>query len=453
MRPFDEYYEEFSKTKKKNLQNFIDIARKIHRGEISFNQHKNVKKSNQNFIGVKRQRNDTTNNNNDIVGIIDDFIYTKRRIMNENEFEERVNFIKDKLNELIKEGIQMLNNNAFNAIVRLMRFMSCSRNFSNDTIKQSKIIEEVKEKMKSIIIMKLFDSSRIENELTEYETISSNELIAQIDSNEEYNSKESIKESQSVSESSMILSSGSKTDYEDLKTKIKIFPVDGNGLYNILQSICEIDNKDIKDNDDTAIKDARNNGGFTPRKELDDQPVLNGYLGPMWNGVKDNQAHIRYETQDVYDMMSETKNIVEESSNAISREQELNQLLDLHVNTDIDKQSMYNYFNEVQMNNEFDEETYTTWLNNMLETNFEDIFEYLLNKDDELETELEDIYAEPVEESKSVKTETVNSIDNIRPDAKKAMQKLLATIEPNADGNEYKLQQAAMTVIDLLDKE
>lgn len=209
----------------------------------------------------------------------------------------------------------------------------------------------------------------------------------------------------------------------------------------------------IKDNDDTAIKDARNNGGFTQRKELDDQPVLNGYLGPMWNGVKDNQAHIRYETQDVYDMMSETKNIVEESSNAISREQELNQLLDLHVNTDIDKQSMYNYFNEVQMNNEFDEETYTTWLNNMLETNFEDIFEYLLNKDDELETELEDIYAEPVEESKSVKTETVNSIDNIRPDAKKAMQKLLATIEPNADGNEYKLQQAAMTVIDLLDKE
>ena len=254
MRPFDEYYEEFSKTKKKNLQNFIDIARKIHRGEISFNQHKNVKKSNQNFIGVKRQRNDTTNNNNDIVGIIDDFIYTKRRIMNENEFEERVNFIKDKLNELIKEGIQMLNNNAFNAIVRLMRFMSCSRNFSNDTIKQSKIIEEVKEKMKSIIIMKLFDSSRIENELTEYETISSNELIAQIDSNEEYNSKESIKESQSVSESSMILSSGSKTDYEDLKTKIKIFPVDGNGLYNILQSICEIDNKDIKDNDDTKTK-------------------------------------------------------------------------------------------------------------------------------------------------------------------------------------------------------
>ena len=221
MRPFDEYYEEFSKTKKKNLQNFIDIARKIHRGEISFNQHKNVKKSNQNFIGVKRQRNDTTNNNNDIVGIIDDFIYTKRRIMNENEFEERVNFIKDKLNELIKEGIQMLNNNAFNAIVRLMRFMSCSRNFSNDTIKQSKIIEEVKEKMKSIIIMKLFDSSRLVNELTEYETISSNELIAQIDSNEEYNSKESIKESQSVSESSMILSSGSKTDYEDLKTKIK----------------------------------------------------------------------------------------------------------------------------------------------------------------------------------------------------------------------------------------
>ena len=255
LRPFDEYYEEFSKTKKKNLQNFIDIARKIHRGEISFKQDKNIKKSNHNLIGVKRQRNDTTNTNNDIVGIIDDFIYTKRRIMNENEFEERVNVIKDKLNELIKEGIPILNNNAFNAIVRLMRFMSCSRNFSNDTIKQSQIIDEVKENMKSIIIRKLFDSTRIEEELTEYDTISSNELIAQIDSNEEEcNSKESIKESQSVSESSMNLSSGSKTDYEDLKTKIKIFPVDGNGLYTILQSLCEINNKDIKDNEDTKTK-------------------------------------------------------------------------------------------------------------------------------------------------------------------------------------------------------
>lgn len=162
----------------------------------------------------------------------------------------------------------------------------------------------------------------------------------------------------------------------------------------------------IKDNDDSAMKTARNNGGFTHRKELDDQPILNGYLGPMWDGVKDNQAHIRYETQGVYDMMAETKDIIEESSNAISREQELNQLLDLHAGTDIDKQAMYNNFNEVQMNNEFDEEVYTTWLNNMLETNFEDIFEYLLNKDDELENELEDIYAEPVEESKSIKTES-----------------------------------------------
>lgn len=252
MRPFDEYFEQFSKTKKKNLQNFIDIARKIHRGEISFSQHKNIKKNNQSFIGVKRQRNDTNNNNNDIVGIIDDFIYTKRRILNENEFEERVNAIKDKLNELYKEGIQTMNNNAFNAIVKLMRFMSCSRNFSNDTIKQTNVIDELKDRMKSIIISKLFDSTHIEDELTECESISSNELIAQINSNEEeYDSKESIKENQSVSESSMNLSSGSKTDYEDLKTKIKIFPVDSNGLYNILQSICE---KEIEDSNDTKTK-------------------------------------------------------------------------------------------------------------------------------------------------------------------------------------------------------
>jgi hypothetical protein len=40
-------------------------------------------------------------------------------------------------------------------------------------------------------------------------------------------------------------------------------------------------------------------GGCVPRKELDNQPKVEGYLGPMWDGDK-----LRYETQEVYDMLS-----------------------------------------------------------------------------------------------------------------------------------------------------
>lgn len=62
-----------------------------------------------------------------------------------------------------------------------------------------------------------------------------------------------------------------------------------------------------------------------PRKELDDQPTVDGYLGPMWDGIRyivDGEmkygfelteaqkeglptvAILRYETQAVYDILS-----------------------------------------------------------------------------------------------------------------------------------------------------
>ena len=51
----------------------------------------------------------------------------------------------------------------------------------------------------------------------------------------------------------------------------------------------------------------RNNGALVPREELDDQLQFEGYLGPMYNGTDKNGKHIiRYETQEVYDMMSES---------------------------------------------------------------------------------------------------------------------------------------------------
>lgn len=44
----------------------------------------------------------------------------------------------------------------------------------------------------------------------------------------------------------------------------------------------------------------RRKGACVPRKELDNQPLVDGYLSPMWDG-----GMLRYETQEVYDMLSD----------------------------------------------------------------------------------------------------------------------------------------------------
>lgn len=46
-------------------------------------------------------------------------------------------------------------------------------------------------------------------------------------------------------------------------------------------------------------EELRKQGACVHRAELDDQPVYTGWLGPMWDGGK-----LRYETQEVYDMLS-----------------------------------------------------------------------------------------------------------------------------------------------------
>ena len=133
-----------------------------------------------------------------------------------------------------------------------------------------RFIRETKEKMKNIIVSKLFDCSHLEEEiLSEKENkdykekdkklidISPIELINQINSTLEESddspketkickdlSKDS-KDSQSVSESSINLSSGTKTDYDDLKNKIRISPLDNISLHNILKSFIVSDSIDI----------------------------------------------------------------------------------------------------------------------------------------------------------------------------------------------------------------
>lgn len=52
------------------------------------------------------------------------------------------------------------------------------------------------------------------------------------------------------------------------------------------------------------LSQIRNMGGLCRRSELDNKPVFEGYLGPMWDGEEDGVATLRYETQEVYDMLS-----------------------------------------------------------------------------------------------------------------------------------------------------
>ena len=56
------------------------------------------------------------------------------------------------------------------------------------------------------------------------------------------------------------------------------------------------------------LTEIRNRGGVCHRAELDNKPIVSGYLSPMYNGcrVEDftDVICIRYETQEVYDMLS-----------------------------------------------------------------------------------------------------------------------------------------------------
>lgn len=54
------------------------------------------------------------------------------------------------------------------------------------------------------------------------------------------------------------------------------------------------------------LSDIRSKGGFVHRAELDNQPELDGYVGPMMDGWAGDKMRIRYETQEVYDRLSES---------------------------------------------------------------------------------------------------------------------------------------------------
>jgi len=52
------------------------------------------------------------------------------------------------------------------------------------------------------------------------------------------------------------------------------------------------------------FEEERKNGLLVHRKELDDQPIVENYLGPMFEEIDYGKIYLRYETQEVYDMLS-----------------------------------------------------------------------------------------------------------------------------------------------------
>lgn len=52
------------------------------------------------------------------------------------------------------------------------------------------------------------------------------------------------------------------------------------------------------------IEKLRAKGATTHGKELDNQPIVKGYLGPMFEKIDYGKIYLRYETQEIYDMVS-----------------------------------------------------------------------------------------------------------------------------------------------------
>lgn len=75
---------------------------------------------------------------------------------------------------------------------------------------------------------------------------------------------------------------------------IKFVSMEGIETY---QTFDEVPHKIV---DYTAdLSEIRVKGGCVHRAELDNKPIYEGFLGPMWDG-----GNYRYDTQEIYDILS-----------------------------------------------------------------------------------------------------------------------------------------------------
>ena len=60
----------------------------------------------------------------------------------------------------------------------------------------------------------------------------------------------------------------------------------------------------ISDSNTIDFHEEREKGLLVHRKELDNQPMVKDYIGPMFDKIDYGKVYLRYETQEVYNMLS-----------------------------------------------------------------------------------------------------------------------------------------------------
>ena len=78
----------------------------------------------------------------------------------------------------------------------------------------------------------------------------------------------------------------------------------GKGYVNTFSNLADIPYAITGYTEDYTV--ARRNGACVHRQELDNRPEFKVFLGPMWNGTtEEGEPIFRYETQEVYNLLSE----------------------------------------------------------------------------------------------------------------------------------------------------
>ena len=283
IKPYNEYKKEFNNTKKQKLINAIQIADKINKGEMTYEQHyhlckkgidsfqkqssyiekqkikdiikvnlnKNDNKKEYNLLGNKRNNSSHNNNSNyhELVYIIEDFIYNKKII----PLKEYKSYF-EKMKNMIQNN--KINNNIVHLLIKLLRFLNSSRNFNQQIVTMDYFID-LQNVIKDKLISTIFDSNNLLLEEENIELINVDELIKKINDynklkqNSFSNIKKNHKNKVETNEESIEDSShGSKL--EENKSKIIITPLDQLSLFELFNSFEKNNNinKNCINNDD-----------------------------------------------------------------------------------------------------------------------------------------------------------------------------------------------------------
>lgn len=114
----------------------------------------------------------------------------------------------------------------------------------------------------------------------------------------------SIKKDNEILEHGLFLDNITKWIYNRLNNEDIEFMYEFiGGKYNG-QTMTRIEVESISNGKTEDLTHIRQQGGTCHREELDNQPLVNGYLSPMFSHIDYGLIYLRYETQDVYNTMS-----------------------------------------------------------------------------------------------------------------------------------------------------